>query len=100
MSSSYRVRITEQAKEQLAEIVSYISNKLCSPASANNLICAFERGIEALSSSPETNQLVIEEPWHSKGIRRIAVKNFLVYYITDSNKMTVDVFAVVYARRD
>ncbi len=93
---SYRVRITEQAQNQMANIVSYISKNLNSPVSANALIDSLERSVEALSTSAQINQLVIEEPWHSKGIRRIIVKNFLIYYTTNSAKMTVDVIAVVY----
>ena len=41
-----------------------------------------------------------EEPWHTKGIRKMPVKNFLVYYLVDEEKKTVWVTAVVYGRRD
>lgn len=43
---------------------------------------------------------VEEEPWHSKGIRRMLEGNYFVYYVVDEAAFTVRVLAVVYARSD
>ena len=56
--------------------------------------------IEKLDSMPSRYPLTEEEPWRTKGIRRITVKNFLVYYLVDEEKKTVWVTAVIYGRRD
>ena len=41
-----------------------------------------------------------EEPWRSEGIRKIVVKNFLVYYWIDDKCNKVQVTAVIYSKRD
>lgn len=44
--------------------------------------------------------LINEEPWRTEGIRKIAVKNFLIYYWVDDENNRVHVTAVIYGRRD
>ena len=51
-------------------------------------------------SRPGRVRLVDEEPWHSEGVRMKAVKNYLMYFWIDEEKKLVQVFAVIYARRD
>jgi toxin ParE1/3/4 len=43
---------------------------------------------------------VDQEPWHSRGVRKIIVKNFYVYYRIDEPAGAVFVLNVIYARRD
>ena len=44
--------------------------------------------------------LIEEEPWRSEAIRKIVVKNFLVYYWIDDKCNKVQVTAVIYSKRD
>ena len=44
--------------------------------------------------------LIEEEPCRSEGIRKIVVKNFLVYYWIDDKCNKVQVTAVIYSKRD
>ena len=44
--------------------------------------------------------LTEEEPWHNYGIRKMPVKNFLVYFWLDEDHLIVQVTAVVYGKRD
>ena len=44
--------------------------------------------------------LVEEEPWRSKGVHKMPVKNHLVYYWVDEEAKSVYVTAVIYGRRD
>lgn len=53
-----------------------------------------------MNSMPARFPLTEEEPWHTCGIRKMTVKNFLVYYLIDEEKKVVSVAAVVYGRRD
>lgn len=100
MAYTYRVKITKQAQEQMIEIVDYISKELCSPDAALNLLSKLENAINALSEFPERNKLIDEEPWHSEGIRKIVVNNFLIYYWIDTLALKVQITAVIYMRRD
>lgn len=47
---------------------------------------------------PERFSIVEDEPWKSRGYRKMPVKNFLVYYYVDEENNTVWVTAVVYGR--
>ena len=44
--------------------------------------------------------LIEEEPWRTEGIRKIIVKNFLIYYWVDDDNSRVQVTAVIYSRCD
>ena len=96
----YDVKITKQAKEQMAQIVDYISDELFAPEAAINLLDKLEKSIIALTEFPERYQLIDEEPWRSEGVRKIVVNNFLVYYWINTQERKVHVTAVIYAKRD
>ncbi len=49
---------------------------------------------------PKRHSLVDEEPWRTEGVRKIVVKNFLIYFWVDNENMRVQVTAVIYAKRD
>ena len=100
MSEIYEAKITKQAQEQLKEIFGYISYELLAHAASNTLLDKMEDSIMKLSSFPERFQLVDEEPWQTEGIRKLVVKNFLVYYWVDKINMKVQVTAVIYERRN
>lgn len=53
-----------------------------------------------LSELPARYKPVDDEPWHSRGIRRIIVNNFFVYYRIDEEGRRVYILNVIYARRD
>lgn len=100
MKDNYDVKITKQAKEQMAQIVDYISNELFAPEAAIQLLDKLENSIMALEEFPERFQLIDEEPWRSEGVRKIVVKYFLVYYWINPQERKVHVTAVIYAKRD
>jgi len=100
MIKKYTVKITEQAQIQIGEITQYIASELFSSAIALRLLAVFEKEIASLSYLPSRYAFIKEEPWHSEGVRKKVVKNFLVYFWIDERKQIIQVIAVVYARRD
>lgn len=98
--NEYEVRVTRQALEQMKEIVHYISNDLMAPDAADNLLDKMKAEITKLSSFPKKHALIYEEPWRTEGVRKIVVKNFLIYYWVDDDNNRVQVIAVIYSRRD
>ena len=75
---SYKIILTPDAEEDLVEL----------------------REIGSLSELPARYKPVDDEPWHSRGIRRIIVNNFFVYYRIDEEGRRVYMLNVIYARRD
>ena len=47
---------------------------------ADNLFDKMKAEITKLSSFPKKHALIDEEPWRTEGVRKIVVKNFLIYY--------------------
>lgn len=96
----YEVKLTTQAVEQIQETVSYISHILLEPEIARRWADLLQQEISSLHSMPARFPLIEEEPWHTYGIRKMTVKNFLVYYWIDEERKTVTVTAVIYGLRD
>lgn len=100
MYKTYNVKITSQAEHQIQETINYIANELHSPEAAYHLLDTLEDSIASLSHHPQRISLISEEPWHTKGIRRLPVKNFLIYFWIDDANMKVQITALIYGKRD
>ena len=100
MDKVYNVKITSQAEEQIQEIVYYISHELKAPDAALQLLDALEDAFSSLTHFPQRVVLVEDEPWHVKGIHRLPVKNFLIYFWIDEDNMRVQITAIIYGKRE
>ena len=96
----YEVKITQYALRQMQEIVRYISATLQSPENAVRWLNVMQKELASLSTMPARIPLTEEEPWHSQGVHKMVVKNFLAYFWIDKRKMCVWITAVVYGGQD
>ena len=96
----YKVKITKQAKYFLKNIFDYVAINLESPDTAKNLLAIFKKEIKSLSFMPSRIKLTDEEPWRSRGIHRMKVKNYYVYFWINENKKQVFITSVVYSKRN
>ena len=96
----YKVKITEQASSQMLEIFSYISDTLKEPVAAERLLDELQKSIFSLDTMPKRVALTDEEPWHSYGIHKMPVKNFLVYFWVNDEQKEVHITAVIYGKRN
>ena len=96
----YEVKITEPAQRQLQEIVRYIAEDLQEKRTALRMLDTLEKEILSLSALPNRVALTEEEPWHSAGIRKMLVKNYLVYFWVNEEQKQVQITADEYGRRD
>lgn len=99
MAERYEVKLTQQAQEQLRATVAYIARELQAPETAERMLDAL---YDALTRSlfPARASLTPEEPWRSYGVRRLPVKNHLIYFGIDEDARRVQVTAILYGRRD
>ena len=97
---SYKIILTPDAEEDLVELRNYIADVLLARDTARNYIRTIRKEIGSLSELPARYMPVDDEPWHSRGIRRIMANNFFVYYRIDEDRKQVFVLNVIYARRD
>lgn len=96
----YKVKLTDHAVAQLQEAVIYISKVLQASTVAKHWAARVKKELASLSTMPARYPLTEEEPWHTEGIHKMSVENFLVYYWIDEAKKIVWITAIVYARRD
>ena len=96
----YKVKLTDHAVAQLQEAVIYISKVLQASTVAKHWAARIKKELASLSTMPARYPLTVEEPWHTEGIHKMSVENFLVYYWIDEEKKIVWITAIVYARRD
>ena len=97
---TYRVIVTPLALEHIQRITDYIADSLHAPETALRWLDRAEQAIASLETMPLRFRPVEEEPWRSKGIRRMLEGNYFVYYVVDEAAFTVRVLAVIYARSD
>ena len=96
----YKVKLTDHAVAQLQEAVIYISKVLQASTVAKHWAARIKKELASLSTMPARYPLTEEEPWHTEGIHKMSVENFLVYYWIEEAKKIVWITAIVYARRD
>ena len=74
--NSYDIYITPDAESDLYELRNYIADVLLAPETALYYIKAIRKDIATLTEMPGRIKPVDEEPWHSRGLRKIIAKNF------------------------
>lgn len=97
---SYKEKLTNNALDQIKTAIGYISKVLLEPEAARRLSDRIKKAISSLDNMPFRYPLVDEEPWHTEGIRKMKVENFIVYYWVDDVNSAVWITAVIYGRRD
>ncbi|MBR4425470.1 MAG: type II toxin-antitoxin system RelE/ParE family toxin [Oscillospiraceae bacterium] len=97
---SYEIVMTPDAIDDLTELRNYIADVLLAPTAALNTVRAIRKEIADLSVFPAANRTMDEEPWHSRGLRRVQAKNFFIYYRIDEAGKRVYILNIIYARRD
>ncbi len=96
----YTVRITDAAENDLRAVFSYIAFELRSYANAVGQLKRLESAIDSLSEMPERYRRYDKEPWHSRGLRRMSVDHYCVFYIPDKRSQSVLIIRVMYGGRD
>ena len=96
----YKIIIAPDAEKDLVELRNYIADVLLARDTARSYIRAIRNEIATLSEMPARYKPVDDEPWHTRGIRRIIANNFYVYYRIDEGNKRVFILNVIYARRD
>lgn len=96
----YLIKISPTATLQLNQIVKYISQILLVPETAKKWLDVIEKAILSLDTLPNRHPLTEEEPWRTKGIRKMIVKGFIVYYWVNESTKTVTITAVIYGKKD
>ena len=93
---NYNIMITSQAEQDLRQIYEYISYDLLSPETAAEQIDRLQKNILNLSFLPYRFKQYDQDPWFSRGLHSMPVDNFQIFYIPDSNTLTVTILRIMH----
>lgn len=96
----FEVIITPDAESDLNELDDYITFQLQAPETAMSYMRDIRAKISELEISPKRFRLVDDEPWHSRGVRRMNAKSFAVFFNIYEEYSEVYIQNVVYQKRD
>lgn len=100
MSEGYKVVYSPQAMEDMKDIYAYIAWELHEPDIATAQVNRIREEVRSLDFMPLRYSLVDWEPWRSKGVHKVSVNNFVVFYTADADDMIVTILRIIYGGRD
>ena len=96
----YRVDVSEVAENDLNDIVFYITSQFSASVTALHMMTLLEEAMASLAEMPRRFSLLNDERLSQMSYRKLAVKNYLVFFSIDEQNKVVDVERILYARRD
>lgn len=96
----WKVVLTPEFKQEFRNIYAYIAEVLLVPETAKKQVGRILDEVEKLNVMPQKFALVEKEPWHSRGLRKLIVDNYIVFYMPNEKTSEVIVFHVFYGGRN
>ena len=96
----YKVNISPEAINDINGIYEYISQVLCEENIAVGMVKLLQKSILSLDELPNRFKYFNNEPWKNRGVHIMPVKKYLVFYVIDDDRKTVDVIRVIYGSRE
>lgn len=96
----YNFKLTQQANDDLDNVLDYIAVKLSNKKAALDLLSCVEEIIREVCLFPESGVLVENDFLPVTGIRKKKVKHYTLYYLPNDQEQTVIVLRFLYGKRD
>lgn len=96
---AFNYSFTDAAKEDLDEILSYISKELANPKAALTFIDNVEKAISQLIEFPQSGSVVENEYIKTENIRKVPIGNYMLYYKSDDTRSIVVIIRIIYSKR-
>lgn len=100
MAEPYQVEFLPSAKEDMVEIVRYISQELLNPMAADSLAEEFIEAADSLSTFPYAHPAYNPIRPLKHEYRKVSVKNYLMFFWVEGETKVVTIARVIYAARD
>ena len=95
--NKYNVKILDEAKDDMKKIIIYIKTKLKEPEIASQHRKAFKEEILKLKDTASIYNVIDNEITGKCNIRKINIKNFMIFYRIIETIKEVQIIAVFYA---
>ena len=96
----FKVKLSQQAVDDIDNIISYISHELYSPQAAERFFNRVNQKITMLGKNPFIYPLHHDEELSAKGLRFVVIGNYLMFYIIDVENTVVHIARIVYGGRN
>lgn len=97
---NFNLKISENAKIDIKEILAYIKNTLGNPQAATSLADLITSEINTLKQFPFSGTPVPDTFLADLGFRFLLIKNFKAYYIADKDSKEVTIVRFLYSGRN
>ena len=96
----YNLGFLQAAKQDLVDIVRYISHDLSNPIAAEKLAVELVEAAEGLTHFPYRNRVYQPIRPLKREYRGQIVQNYIIFYYVDEEQKLVTIARVIYARRN
>ena len=96
MSEKYDIKLSIKAKDDLKRIVLYIKNELNEPSIASKYANMIRNEIKTLEYSPQKFAIIDDDAIKDLNIRKLIIKNYIVFYRVNENKNIVNIERILY----
>ena len=96
----YKLEYLPTARQDMIDIVQYISQELKNPIAAERLAIEMVEAAEKILIFPYATPVYLPIRSLKHEYRKILVQNYLIFYWIDESKRLVTVARVLYARRN
>jgi len=96
----YKLTFLPIARQDMADIVTYISHELFNPTAAGALAEEMIEAAERLRDFPYINAVHQTPKPLKHEYRKLFVRSYIIFYWVDESDKLVTVARVIYARRD
>jgi plasmid stabilization system protein ParE len=100
MAYKFKLVVSDDAHNDIDEIVNYIVKDLQNPQAASHFLDDVEQAYIRIADNPRLFALCSDKRLQKLGYRKVVIKNYLVLYREDEDANTVYVVRIVYGGRD
>ncbi len=100
MASKFSFRLTSTARNDLDDIVAYISLILSNPQAATNFLNKFQNAVNEVCCFVESGPIVDNEFLIGSNVRKKLVGNYIMYYLFNIEQKMIYVVRIVYSKRN
>ena len=97
--NEYEVIITPEAEGDLDQLGAYITFELKAPETAFSYVRDIRTELSTLRKAPKRFRVVDDEPWHSRGLRRMNARNFAAF-LSSWNRKARSSFRTLFTRNE
>ena len=96
----YNIYVSNNAKQDLLNIRCYITNVIGAQMASDNLLITIDKAIFSLEENPHRCPKISNNAIRKCDVRKLLVKNYIIFLRVIDDTKSVQILRVLYARRN